>query len=112
MKPEVKKLAAALRQIAHDAGHALLCRGDLEVARFCVAQYNRIYARLSELDPDLTAPFGSLPEDALAGEVRVVARALAAYVTEKTHAERKHAWAGADCVGFVWPGCSLKFDLC
>ena len=112
MKRDVKILTAVLRQIAHDAGYALLCRGGPEVARFCTAQYNRILARLNELDPALTTPFGPLPEDALAGEVRVVARALAGYIKEKTREERKHAWADAGCIGFVWPGCSLKFDIC
>lgn len=112
MKRDIKKLDAVLRQIAHDAGHALLCRGDPDVARFCAAQYNRIYARLSELDPELTAPFGPLSDDATAGEIRIVARALSAYIKEKTRAERKRAWADMDCIGFVWPGCSLKFEFC
>ena len=112
MKQEVRKLTVVLRQIAHDAGQALLCRGDPEIARFCAAQYNRIHARLNELDPELAAPFGPLAADADAGEIRIVARALAAYLSEKTRAEQKHAWAGMGCVGFVWPGCSLKFDVC
>ena len=112
MKQEVKKLDAVLRQIAHDAGQALLCRGDPDVVRFCAAQYNRVYARLRELDAELTAPFGPLPDDATAGETRIVARALAAYIKEKTRAERKRAWADMDCIGFVWPGCSMKFEIC
>ncbi len=112
MEREAKKLAAVLHQIAHDAGYVLLCRGDPEIVRFCIAQYNRVYARLGELNPALTAPFGRLPDDASAGEIRIVARALVAYIREKTRKERKRAWAGMGCIGFVWPGCSLKFDLC
>ena len=112
MKRDTQKLAAVLCQIAHDAGQALLCRGDPDVTRFCAAQYNRVYARLCEIDPELTAPFGLLPDDAGAGEIRIVARALAAYLKEKTRAERKRAWADIDCIGFVWPGCSLKFEIC
>ena len=104
MEREAKRLAAVLHQIAYDAGYVLLCRGDPEIVRFCIAQYNRVYARLVELNPALTAPFGRLPDDASAGEVRIVARALAAYIKEKTRKERKRAWAGVGCIGFVWPG--------
>lgn len=112
MKREANKLAAVLRQIAYDAGHALLCRGDPEITRFCVAQYNRIHARLRELDLDLAAPFGPLADDAGAGEVRIVARALSTYIMQKTGMARNRARVGVGCLDFFWPGCSLKFDVC
>ena len=110
MKPEIRKLAAVLRQIAHEAGHTMLCRGEPEITRFCTAQYNRIHARLMEQAPELAASFGPLPDDASAGEVRIMARALAAYIHEKTRQERQRTWTGV--IGFAWPGCSLKFDFC
>ncbi len=112
MEREAKRLAAVLHQIAHDAGYALLCRGEPEIVRFCIAQYNRVHARLGEHNPALTSPFGRLPDDASAGEIRIVARALVAYIREKTRKQRKQARAGVGCIGFIWPGCSLKFDLC
>ncbi len=110
MDRELKRLAAVLHQIAHDAGCALLGRGASDSARFCAAQYNRIHARIAELDPDLSALFGALPEDASAGQVRIVARALAASIKEKARAERKKEWA--ECFAFAWPCGSLKFDIC
>ena len=112
MERETKRLAAVLHQIAYDAGYVLLCRGDPEIAKYCIAQYNRVHARLGEVNPALTAPFGRLPDDASAGEIRIVARALVAYIREKTRKQRKRARVGVGCIGFVWPGCSLKFDLC
>ena len=112
MEREAKRLAAVLHQIAYDAGYVLLCRGDPEIVRFCITQYNRVLARLGELNPALTAPFGRLPDDASAGEIRIVARALVAYIREKTRKQRKRARVGGGCIGFGWPGCSLKFDLC
>ncbi len=112
MERETKILAAVLHQIAYDAGYVLLCRGDPEIVPFCIAQYNRVHARLGEVNPALTAPFGRLPDDASAGEIRIVARALVAYIREKTRKQRKRARGGVGCIGFVWPGCSLKFDLC
>lgn len=110
MERELRRLAALLHQIAYDAGCALLRRGHTETARFCTDQYNRIRARIAELDPELAALFGPLPEDAHAGQVRIVARALAASIKEKTRREQKKVWAG--CVAFPWPCGSLKFDLC
>ncbi len=110
MERELKRMAAVLHQIAHDAGCALLCRDAAETARFCTAQYNRIHARIAELDPSLTALFGPLPNNATAGQVRIVARALAASIKEKTRAERKRARAA--CLAFALPFGSLKFDFC
>jgi hypothetical protein len=103
-------LAALLHQIAYDAGCALLYRGPTETARFCTDQYNRIRARIAELAPDLAALFGPLPANATAGQVRIVARALAASIREKAWMEQKKAWAGFLAV--AWPCGSLKFNLC
>ena len=110
MERELKRLAAVLHQIAHDAGCALLRRDASETARFCTAQYNRIHARIAELDPALSALFGALPDEATAGQVRIIARALAASIKEKTRTQRKKAWA--ECFAFAWPCGSLKFDFC
>lgn len=110
MERELKRLAAVLHQIAYDAGCALLGGGAAETARFCTAQYNRIHARIADLDPALSTLFGALPNDATAGQVRIIARALAASITEKTRTERKNAWA--ECFAFAWPCGSLKFDVC
>ena len=110
MERELKRLAAVLHRIAHDAGCALLCRDAPDSVRFCTAQYNRIRARIAELDADLAALFGPLPNDATAGQVRIVARALAASIREKARAERRKA--RAECFTFAWPGGSLKFDFC
>ena len=103
MEREAKRLAAVLHQIAYDAGYVLLCRGDPETVRFCIDQYNRVHARLSEVNPALTAPFGRLPDDASAGEIRIVARALVAYIREKMRKQRKQTRVGVGCIGFVWP---------
>lgn len=110
MEQELKRLAAVLHQIAHDAGCALLNRGAAETARFCTAQYNRIHARIADLDPALSALFGALPEKATAGQVRIVARALAASIKEKARAERKKT--RAEGFDFGWLCGSLTFDFC
>lgn len=110
MKRELQRLAAVLRQIAYDAGCTLLGRGSRDSIRQCTAQYNRIHARITELDPDIAALFGPLPDHATAGQVRIAARALAAYIREQAVEEREYAWGG--CLAFFLPGCSLKMDFC
>jgi hypothetical protein len=117
MDREVARLANVLCQIAHDAGWVLLCREAPGTLRFSIAQYNRIHARLGEIAPALTTLFGRLPEDASAGQVRIVARALAAYLYEQTRREamkQTRRCVPEDWFAFVWPGqCgSLTFDLC
>ena len=110
MEQELKRLAAVLHQIAHDAGCVLLGPNAADAASFCTAQYNRVHARIAEIDPDLTTLFGALPDESTAGQVRIVARAMAASIKEKIRAARKNVWA--ECLGFAWPGVSLKFDIC
>ena len=110
MEQELQRLAAVLHQIAHDAGCAILTRGPAETARFCTDQYNRVHARIAELDPALTTVFGPLPDEATIGQVRIVARALAASIREKIRSKRTNTWA--ECLAFVWPCDSLKFDFC
>ncbi len=104
------RLAAVLHQIAHDAGCVILSRRTPGPARYCTEQYNRIHTRLTALDPELTSVFGPLPQDADAGQVRIVARALAASIEEKVRAKQNNV--KASCMAFFLPFNSLKFDLC
>ncbi|MFQ5568629.1 MAG: hypothetical protein ACE5G0_03075 [Rhodothermales bacterium] len=110
MERELTRLATLLRQIAYDAGYVFLCRSDPKSARFCIEQYNRIHARLGTLDPELTARVAPLPLDAPAGEVRILARTLAAYIKEKRHREEERPWFDFGSFGFPWSCFSLKLD--
>ena len=97
------RLAAVLRQVAYDAGCALLGYADRDSLRYCTAQYNRVRAQLGSLDPAFTMYFGRLPEDAPAGEVRILARALALFTEERIRQWR--AQNGTGLMGFLigWP---------
>ena len=46
---EIAKLINVLRRIARAASYAAWTR-DVDAARFCVLQYNKVLARLSELE--------------------------------------------------------------
>jgi hypothetical protein len=79
MEREIVKLVNVLRRIAKAAGYAAWIKREPEAARFCVSQYNKVLARLGELEPNLKPLFTPLAETASPEVVRMAARELAAY---------------------------------
>ena len=96
MNSETDKLINVLRRIARAASYANWVKADADAARFCAAQYNRVLARLNELEPNTRGLFASLPEDSSPDVTRMAARDLAAYFEDD--APESHVW------GFAW-GC-------
>ena len=104
---ETAKLVNVLRRIARAATHAAWTR-NAEAARFCVTQYNKVLARMSEIEPAAATLFSMLPETASPEVTRIAAHELAAYFDDEATAEmpnfrvrfhgcggRRRAWAGA-----------------
>lgn len=83
MEREVVKLINVLRRIARAAGYAAWVRREPEAARFCVTQYNKVLARLTELEPNLKTLFTPLTDDASPEVVRMAAREVAAYFEDE-----------------------------
>ena len=79
MERETVKLLNVLRRIARAAGYAAWVKADPGATQFCVAQYNRVLTRLTELEPALKPLFTPLPESASPEVVRIAARELLAY---------------------------------
>ena len=79
MEKETVKLLNVLRRIARAAGYAAWTRAGADATQFCVAQYNRVLVRLSELEPAIKPLFAPLPESASAEVIRIAARELLAY---------------------------------
>jgi hypothetical protein len=79
MEKETVKLLNVLRRIARAAGYAAWVKSEPEAARFCVSQYNKILARLTELEPALKPLFVPLAENASPEVTRIAARELLAY---------------------------------
>jgi hypothetical protein len=79
MEREIVKLVNVLRRIARAAGYAAWVKRDPDAVRFCVSQYNKVLARLSELEPNLKPLFTPLGEGTSPEVVRMAARELAAY---------------------------------
>ena len=90
---ETAKLINVIRRIARSAGYAAWNKGDPQAARFCVGQYNRVLARLTELEPNIKTLFAPLPADASPDVTRIAARALAAYLSADDG--EPEAWAFA-----------------
>ena len=79
MEKETVKLLNVLRRIARAAGYAAWTKSGTDATQFCVAQYNRVLARLGELEPAVTPLFAPLNETASAEVIRMAARELLAY---------------------------------
>jgi len=79
MEQETVKLLNVLRRIARAAGYAAWTRAGADATQFCVAQYNRVLARLTELEPAIKPLFTPLNDSASAEVIRIAARELLAY---------------------------------
>jgi hypothetical protein len=79
MEKETVKLLNVLRRIARAAGYAAWVKSEPEAIKFCVAQYNRVLARLTELEPAVKPLFTPLNESASPQVTRIAARELLAY---------------------------------
>ena len=69
MQQETVKLLNVLRRIARAAGYAAWIKAGPDATQFCVAQYNRVLARLSELG--IIAGPGEFYGDAASDHVRI-----------------------------------------
>src|SRR4029450_7447404 len=79
MEKETVKLLNVLRRIARAASCAAWTRSAPDATHFCVAQYNKVLARLTELEPAISSLFTPLADDASPEVVRIAARELLAY---------------------------------
>lgn len=79
MEREIVKLLNVLRRIARAARFAEWTRSGPDATQFCVGQYNRVLARLSELEPAIKPLFAPLNESASPEVIRMASRELLAY---------------------------------
>ncbi len=79
MEQETVKLLNVLRRIARAAGYAAWVKSSSDATQFCVAQYNRVLARLSDLEPAVKPLFTPLSDSASPEVTRMAARELLAY---------------------------------
>ena len=89
MEDEIRKLVRVLREVATDAGYAIVAEeGADDIVQHCHQRYERIYGRLSELIPAFKRYVEPLPEDASAASIRIASRDLAYYLVRGQHEPR------------------------
>jgi hypothetical protein len=87
---EIVKLINVLRRITRAATYAALYNTKPDAARFCVSQYNKVLARLGELEPAIAPLFTELREDASPEVTQMAAAELAAFFEDEPESERPH----------------------
>ncbi len=108
MEKETIKLVNVLKRIARAAGHVAWIKSDPQAARFCVAQYNKVLARLGELESGVKTLFKPLAEDASPEVTRMAARELLAYL----EVDEVYAWGfGSRCAPKQWRTGGFPFSV-
>src|SRR5215510_10744702 len=80
---ELVKLINVLRRTARMALQSEWTGGKEDAAKFCTDQYNRVLARLKEIDSGVSAVFDPLPSDSSLTVVAMASRQLAAYYEDE-----------------------------
>jgi hypothetical protein len=80
---ELLKLINVLRRTSRMALQSEWTGGKEDAAAYCTEQYNRVLARLKELDPGVSAVFQPLPSGSSLTVVAMASRQLAAYYEDE-----------------------------
>jgi hypothetical protein len=80
---ELVKLINVLRRTSRMALQSEWTGGKDDAASFCTEQYNRVLARLKELDPGVGSVFDPLPAGSSLTVVAMASRQLAAYYEDE-----------------------------
>jgi hypothetical protein len=83
---EIAKLVNVLRRTSRMALQSEWTGGSQDAARYCVEQYNRVLARLKEIDAGTGAVFEPLPEGSSLTVAAMACRQLAAYYEDEVGA--------------------------
>ena len=97
---ELVKLINVLRRTSRMALQSEWTGGKEDAAAFCTDQYNRVLARLKEMDPGVGVVFETLPASSSLTVVAMASRQLAAYYEDELGPAR----------GFGGRGYNFVFD--
>src|SRR5262245_1518910 len=81
---ELTKLINVLRRTSRMALQSEWTGGNQDAAAYCVEQYNRVLARLKEIDGNVGTLFEPLPSGSSLTVVAMACRQLAAYYEDET----------------------------
>src|SRR5215204_6525417 len=88
MEQETVKLLNVLRRIFRAAAYASWTKAGTDATQFLVAQYNRVLARLTEIEPAAKALFTPLSDSASPEVVRLACRELFTYFEDEPEVAR------------------------
>ena len=80
---EILKLVNVLRRTARMASHSDWTGGDKPAAVFCAERYNRVLARLKEIDPNVSTIFEPLSAESSLAVTAIACRQLVAYYEDE-----------------------------
>jgi hypothetical protein len=81
---ELVKLINVLRRTSRMALQSEWTGGSQDAAAYCADQYNRVLARLKEIDPNVSSVFDPLAAGSSLTVVAMACRQLAAYYEDET----------------------------
>jgi hypothetical protein len=99
---ELRKLINVLHRTARAALRVQWMHAGENETRFAVAQFNRILARLGELDPNVKSVFAPLPEDSSLTTVALACRQVVSYYEDEVKLDEEW-WQRGFGAGFKVP---------
>jgi hypothetical protein len=105
---EIARLVNVLRQTARMAMQSEWTGGADDTAGYCAEQYNRVLARLRELEPGLTPVFEPLPPGSSLTVAAMACRQLGAYFEDE--AGRGRPWGRGHRGGGPGGAHAFRFD--
>ena len=103
---EIARLVNVLRQTARMAMQSEWTGGANDTAGYCAEQYNRVLARLKELEPGILSVFEPLPPGSSLTVAAMACRQLGAYFEDE--AGRGGHWGGRRAHAFRFDGSKIK----
>ena len=107
---ELKKLINVLHRTARAAMRVQWTHPGESETRYAVSQYNKILARLGELDPDIKNVFEPLAEGSSLVTVSMACRQVVSYYEDEVRVEDE-GWPRGFAAGFKVPGCGAGVDF-
>ncbi len=103
---EILKLNSVLRRITRAAAYLAWSHSQPDAVAFCATQYNKVLARLGELEPAIVTLFTPVAETASADVIRLAARETLAYFEDETpkYAHHHHRRVRGCRPARVWVG--------
>jgi hypothetical protein len=89
---ELAKLVNVLRRTSRMALQSEWTGGGQDAARFCIEQYNRVLARLSQIDEGVATVFEPLAQESSLTVAAMACRQLAAYYEDEVGGGQSWGW--------------------